>query len=315
MKTKILLTAFAGILLAAFALGATGTVQLAGDEIAKTGQDRLIGVFITTESLDLFDFEGYMLDHADTLPSGGEISGADAAAYQNRLYATLVLTGGRPQYVFDGVDGICFFSASYTDTAGTYTGVSGDDAVSDGHTALRSTDAGEDLSLEGTIYASTSGGPPLFYTNPVYQTESGEVYAVSGQGMSYGGTITSGMSGTHTLSETQTVTVDGESKTVRSDVAITFSYMDPPTNISVVQLDSAHHAVSVQEYAPGSLPDSLVTEPNTAYLLVETRRKAADGTESVTRELAQPQDTDLFAFFCREDGICVKQYCSLEWAA
>ena len=318
MKTKIAVIIFACILLLSFTLGAAGNLPLAQDEVIRSGNDRLIGVLITTESLDLFDFEGYLRDHPDQLLGGGEISGSDKSAYENRLYATLVndpLSGGRPQYKFEGIDGICFFCASYTDTAGTYTGVSGDEAVSDGHTSIRSTDAGDDLSLEGTIYISTSGGPPLFYTNPVYQTASGEVYAVSGQGTSYGGSVTSGISGSHALNETQTVTVDGESKTVRSDITMTFAYKDPPTRIRIVQMDAGHNAVSSQEFAPDHLPDTLTTEPDTAYLLVETYATAPDGTETVTRELLQPEEDTLSAFSCREDGICVKQQCSLQWAA
>lgn len=50
--------------------------------------DRLIGVYVTLEPLDLFDFEAYFNDHAkELLAGGGEIGPEDAAAYGGRLYA------------------------------------------------------------------------------------------------------------------------------------------------------------------------------------------------------------------------------------
>ena len=92
-----------------------------------------------------------------------------------------------------------------------------------------------------------------------------------------------------------------------------FVFMDIPTSVSVIQLDRDNNIASAQEYAPGNLPPSITVESNTEYIIVETRTSATDGTETVTRELFQSDDNTLFAFSCRDDGICFKQYCDITW--
>ena len=94
MKNKIGIIILACVLVVSFILGVTGAVTFAKDEPADntdgTSKDRLIGVFITTEHLDLFDFESYFQDNANKVMSGGEISSSDSAPYQGKLYAILV---------------------------------------------------------------------------------------------------------------------------------------------------------------------------------------------------------------------------------
>lgn len=322
MKAKITLIVLTCALLLSFVLGATGTITLAKDDVATPSKDRLIGVFITMEPLELFDRESYINDNVGELLSGGNISETDSSDCQKKFYASLVErsytnpdtgeTSTTKEYVFDGVDGFSYFRANYTDSSSTYSLSSSNGAISDGNVAVNSTDVGESISLEGTIYVSTSAGHITFYFNPIYQTASGEVYAVSGQGMSFGEYM-AGASGSQAISEEQTVVNDGKSETISTDVKVNFVFMDIPTSVSVIQLDRDNNIASAQEYAPGNLPPSITVESNTEYIIVETRTSATDGTETVTRELFQSDDNTLFAFSCRDDGICFKQYCDITW--
>ncbi|MEG2037887.1 MAG: hypothetical protein RRZ93_07845, partial [Ruthenibacterium sp.] len=108
-------------LLAALALSVLTGCQLAREDGGEVGGDRLIGLFVTREHLDLFDLEGY-LNHNVSGFSGGELQlGGNSAAYEGRLYATLrerTLTDGESGrelveeiFVFDGVEGISYFAA------------------------------------------------------------------------------------------------------------------------------------------------------------------------------------------------------------
>ena len=83
-------------------------------DASAASRDRLIGVYITTEYIDLFDLEGYIGANASAL-SGGSIGEADAAQYNGRLYAELV----DERYVFPGVDGFAFFMATTEHEYGT----------------------------------------------------------------------------------------------------------------------------------------------------------------------------------------------------
>lgn len=324
MKTKMIIIILACVLLACFTLGVTDVVRMAntamGEEHVK---DRLIGVFVTTEYLDLFDADGYFNDHANSILSGGEISEAESAEYQGKRYATLSeksytseetgKTFTTKEYAFEGLEGFSYFSALYTDGTSTYQGGSGDEAISDGHIAINSTDAGDSISLEGTIYISATGGPTLFYYNPVYQTAQGDVYTMAGQGMSYGDEITSGMSGSHEMKEETTATFADKTESIGSTIKVTVCFMDEPKSVTLVQFDSENNVLSRKEYMPGKLPDRLTAESGAEYIIVETVSSNTELKDTITRELYQLGDETLFAFYCRDDGICVKQYCGIDW--
>lgn len=309
---------FACVILAFFTLGLTDVLHMAGiatgEEVEK---DRLVGVFITKEHLDLFDAESYFRDHTDQLLAGGQINGWEQD--QGRLYATLVSTPHtgetrpRQEYVFEGVEGIRYFFARYTDEAGSYYGSSGDEAISDGNTALLSTDKGDSITLEGTVYVSAAAGPAAFYYNPVYQTAQGDVYTVTGSGMSCGGELSSGMSGSHEIKEESTSAVDDETSTAASRVKITVCYMDTPESVAVIQFDQDNRVLSREEYPCGELPESLRVKPGTEYLVTETNLKDGSGEKILARELYQPGEESFYAFYCRDDGICVKQSCGIDW--
>lgn len=328
MKNKIGMIILACVLAVSFVLGATGAVTFATDEptdnTGDASKDRLIGVFITTEYLDLFDSESYVKDNADKVLSGGELGSSDSAQYQGKLYAILVdepytdpetgETATTKKFVFDGIEGISYFAARYTDENGTqYLGAGDDDAISDAHTGLHYTDAGDGIDMKGTIYVSVSKGSDVFYYNPVYQTASGEVYLVSGQGVSCGGELSAGMSGSQALKEEQTVTIDGKSETVSSSIEVSICFMDTPIGTSILQFDRDGSIVAREDYAAGALPAEITASPDTEYIIAETHMSSADGKETVTRELFRQDDESLYAFFCREDGICIKQYCSIAW--
>lgn len=326
MKNSRIIAIFACVMLAIFILGLTDVLHMAELETGEeTEKDRLIGVFITKEHLDLFDAEGYFRDYADQILAGGKLDEREQEKYQGRLYATLVESrytseeSGEArsiqEYVFEGIDGICYFIAKYADEAGSYHGSSGDEAISDGHVEIFSTDEGDNISLEGTIYLSAAKGPATFYYNPVYQTGQGDVYTVTGAGMSYGDGISFGMSGSWEIKEESTSAVADETSAAASRVKITVCYIDTPERLAVIQFNEDGQVLSREEYLCGELPESLRVEPGTEYLVVETRSKDSNAGESITRELFQPEDEGISAFYCRSDGICVKQFCSVDWIA
>lgn len=194
-----------------------------------------------------------------------------------------------------------------------YWRIGGDDAISDVDTNFNSTDAGDSIDMKGTIYVSASKGFNVFYYNPVYQTATGEVYLMSGQSMSHGGELSTGMSSSQALKEEQTVTIDGESTTISSNIEVSTCFMDTPIGAGVIQFDEDGSIISREDYAAGDLPFKITTSSDTEYIIVETHMRSGDGKETVARELFQPDDESLFAFSCRDDGICIKQYCNIVW--
>lgn len=67
---------------------------LTGSQLAQENagtniyEDRLVGVLVTTEYLDLFDFENYLGDNIKGFSGGEIVVDGDTQKYQGRLYAT-----------------------------------------------------------------------------------------------------------------------------------------------------------------------------------------------------------------------------------
>lgn len=302
------------VLLAALLLSLTGC-QLAQPDSAAQGQDRLVGMLVTEEALDLFDFEAYVQDHAGQLVHGGELTEADMQPYEGRLYATLTSktlysddgsTAQTREYVFEGVNGISCFAAAVpaTETETSYLATISDAALSDGQMNLSYTDAGYDIDLTATIYVSPQSYM-TFYFNPVYQTPDGQVYAVSGSCIS--SDLTSGEV-SHTLEEESTLTENGASTGQRTSVKISIAAMDPPETIVLLQMDESAQVLSQETYSPEALPEEWTLDAETAYLIAETHSGSR-----VTRELLDRDAEALKTFRCREDGVCVEQYTALIW--
>jgi len=73
-----------------FMLFAFSSCQLAREDMgASAGGDKLAGVFITAEYIDLFDMEGYLNDNLKSFQGGTVIAGGNTQKYQGRLYATV----------------------------------------------------------------------------------------------------------------------------------------------------------------------------------------------------------------------------------
>jgi hypothetical protein len=213
MKRRfIILSCF---LVLAFIIGLTDISLAARTENSRgeTENDKLIGVYITTEYLDLFDYTGYLRDNYENA-NGKIIMEGNNDSYQGRLYAKLIEktiinedgseTAARPEYVFEGVEGFPYYCYNTVDEHGSCSTIKGDEAVSDGHNYVGSTDEGSSVTLEGIIYMSPRKIIGPYYLNPVYQTEDGRIYMVSGSGTSMSGDNTEGSSCSQSLDESKT---------------------------------------------------------------------------------------------------------------
>ena len=306
MNRKISILILAMLLL----LTSLGGCQLAQPD-AGAESDRLVGVYITREHLDLFDLEGYLNDNPELL-TGGEIQ-LDGApdAYSGRLYATVqtgTLTSDEGEryedreYVFEGVDGIPMFFARCTDSAGnSYWASFQGDGVSDGSWNL-----GDKIELSGTIYVT--GRRADFYFNPVYQSADGSVYLTAGQGTS--GDLAGASSFSHALSESRTVTEqDGETRTEETHVEVTIQGMCPPEQVTVLQMGADGVLLQRDSWTPADLPDSIEPGAETAYLIVETQ----DADKKITRALYERGEEFLRTYLLGADGICLPRDVQLDW--
>lgn len=318
------------LVLLALGLFALTGCQLAREDAgpsAATARDRLIGVWITTEALDLFDAQGYLSDPISDIAHGKTIlldASAQGNARQGKLYATLATQPGEKkaagdadavaEYTFDG--GIRYFAATMTDpnTGDTFIESSLDDGLCDAHLAISTGDEDDTLSLSGTVYLRPESGLS-YYLNPVYQEgAAGRVYATAGSGISLRGVQGEGAVYAQTLEDSVTVTKGASVKTQRATVEIAFATLIAPERIAIAQFDASGVRLARTQYAPDALPERITPVQGAAYLVLEIWKTGPDGQPIATRTLHSPSDAALEVFTCRPDGLCIKRQVALSWA-
>ncbi len=320
MKTKILISITATVLLAAFILGATGKIDLAQqkENNLRNTSDRLIGVMLTKESLHLFDFESYFNDNAaDIINGNNRIDNTDG--YEQRIYAelkdvasTVEETGETvytKEYVFPDVDGFYIYSATVQDENGSYETNISSKGLSDVKSSSHYKDDGEEQTLEATVYTTADSDLYTVYANPIYQTENGEVYLVEGTGTAGQGGIT------QTLKETATFEEDGEKRSYTAEIIIHREQIDAVREITVSQFTAEHEKISADTYAVENLPETITATAQTAYLLVSEKTVCASEDVANTYRLVQPTDEFLEVFKADSQGICEKVPIEILWSA
>jgi hypothetical protein len=187
-----------------------------------------------------------------------------------------------------------------------------DEAISDSHVNVNYGDYESGKSMKGTIYVVPTGRITYFF-NPVYQSSDGDVYLTSGQGMTSSGTAGDMFAMSQTIENTGTVTENGVTKTDRVSIEMSVTTMFAPEKIVILQMDGNGGLVSRTEYAPDAMPDSLTPEPGTAFLIAETRKRGAEGSETVTRDIYGDDVENLETYYARDDSVCVKHATQFNW--
>lgn len=319
MKNKIICIILAIVTMVAF----TGC-QLAHEDLAQAKiNDRLIGVFVSYEYIDLFDIEGYLNDNIGKLANGSEIEidGANSQ-YNNRLYATLVeeeltTTDGEKytkyKYVFEGVDGISMFSPSITEpvTGDSYSSSSSDNGISDLKYNVKVGDNEKGIELEGTVYIA-SGMSMTLFTNPVYQSNDGKVYLLSGEGFS-SENIDEGEFFTSTMDDSTSITDNKITTTYTASIKLSIATMNPTEKVGIYQMDSENNIITKNEYLPGKVPEEIVPDKSCEYFIVESHKRTFNGEKQVERQLFSKKDDSLYYLKKGDNSALYKILATILW--
>lgn len=301
----------------------TSMLLLTGCQLAKPQaapktpvSDRLAGVLVTREHLDLFDMEGYLNDHLNECTTGDHVI-TDTSGYEGRIYGKLIPTGqledGAVKYEvsFPDVEGYFLVelrvsaSGIWEEGEEYYWNTTGNGGFYDLKSGFTATDDGEKTDLEMTL-AYWQDGPVTMFVNPVYQTDSGEIYVTSGSGLT--GDLTAGGEMTQTLTNDVTAAVDGVSRSATSTVRVHAVHALLTQELRLIQMDENHQVISEKAYGIGTFPEELTPEQNTAYLIAEI----SDG-ESVKRSIFQPGDENI-PYFVAQGDLAVPEGIRLHWS-
>lgn len=317
MKYKIMT---AGILIAAFIMGLFGVEFVAKAQAQEA--DRLVGVYVTTEYLDLFDMDAYFNDNIEEIMRGGEISHEETAEYQGRLYAKMI---DETETTDDGetftvrnyefpVEGSGFFATRVEENGESYRRSIVCGSLSDVNTHYTATDSGEDVALSGKLYCSTAGGDVECYFNPVYQAADGNVYLTSGSGYHFTGSQDEGGVYSQKIEEKHTVTVNDEKIEESISAEISIEGIHPTDTVKVMQYDKDGKLIDEMKYAADELPESITVDDKTEYIIAECVRTAHNGDKLKDRQILDKDDkTPIKAYQELENGFCQEKQTQVEW--
>ena len=264
------------------AFTASGCTLAVPDAETDGSGDRLIGAFITSEYLDLYDMESYLSDHASTLMSNSSITIGNDSRYRGKLVATVDKEGAAYssewKISFGNIKGEYVLMPVTTDENGeSVVGNLCSDGVGEPHLNYTVTDEGEEQDISVTIYQQTSKEQKTYYVNPVYQTENGNIYAITGNGYANGTPSEEGNTMAATITGESQEVENGKIKKDTCKVAVQFANMYKPVRIIIYQMDEANQVLKQTAYDPSQVPDTLKVEPGTAYILEEIRKEDLSG--------------------------------------
>lgn len=253
--------------------------------------DRLVGVYITENYIDSFDFEAYVQDNASSLSGGsGEISREDAAKYTRRIYAEI--TDGKTSFP---IEGIAFIAARYEKDGESYTGSDYGDKLADVHLSINVSDDMETTVLTGKLFADSGAGRMSAYCNPVYQQADGRVYLVPGEGVSANmGSMT------HSLSESCESAKKGE-RGYGMDITLEVEGRRPSEKLAVLLYSAEGALLSRTEYAPEEMPEEIAAE-GAAWAVFEDYTADYSGEPQVIRQLIAAGSDEGFLSLHLEPG-------------
>lgn len=252
--------------------------------------DRLVGVYITENYIDSFDFEAYVQDNASSLSGGGEISREDAAKYTRRIYAEI--TDGKTSFP---IEGIAFIAARYEKDGESYNGSDYGDKLADVHLSINVSDDMETTVLTGKLFADSGAGHMSAYCNPVYQQADGRVYLVPGEGVSANmGSMT------HSLSESCESAKKGE-RGYGMDITLEVEGRRPSEKLAVLLYSAEGALLSRTEYTPEEMPEEISAE-GAAWAVFEDYTADYSGEPQVIRQLIAAGSDEGFLSLHLEPG-------------
>lgn len=287
--------------------------RLATDEVNDNGlvnPDKLVGVVVTTEHLDLFDIEAFLKDNPQAL-KGGSI-GSVGPEYQNRIYAQEEIENSTTEdgvpcttvyYNFDHMEGIKLL-AYQTKTVLEDGSVLSETTVCSNTEGIYEARMGNEMN-EGTIFVP-EGEEAAFFTNPVYQDSDGRLYLLAGTGISM-----QEMQGSmwQTITEKRTESENGqETASEEYGFKICVTAVTVTERVAIIQMSGDNTMLGRQEFDPNEMPEELAPTEGCAYILVE--EYAGD---EISRTMIEPDDRYITVYVKSDQPYCVARGTEILW--
>ena len=250
--------------------------------------DCLIGVYITTEYVDLFDAESLNNLKGNTLLTPDDTG-------NQRLWGEFT----ENELVFPGITGMALanlYQNPDESDSGYWTTLAGI-GINHIHSSYKTTDTTDEREITASIYYSHTAGEPVFYFNPIYQTSDGRVYLLSGQGMSMTGHPGAEMS--QKMDNSVTAGPKGEETGYRASFEVTIRCVEVPESVTLLHMSADHRILKEDTYLPDQMPEEITPQKEAAYLLIETKLPSG-----ISITIQQPGNNPIETLVATDNGIC-----------
>ena len=152
-----------------------------------------------------------------------------------------------------------------------------------------------ELNINAYLIPGTAEESNTIYMNPIYMTSDDRVYTVVGSSASLGkGFDSFGASVGRTLKETEKLKWIDSVVKVDVNVTLDVSLAKEPVRIWLSQMDSSHNLVKKEEYVAGQLPEELIAEEQTEYIMVIMEQIGENGETELNREICSWDGTTTY---------------------
>lgn len=280
-----------------------GGCALAREELENPRQDRMVGIFLTTEYLRMEEPEIGMSRNGEFYIENS----------QTQIEGTLGDFSDESFLQFEGVEGYGIYSIRmYSERDKGYSSVFFCDEIF-GDLHLASVNTGE--KIEATVYVGENG-PRLLYFNPVYQREDGTIYLRQGTGLSWDGFADGAAmsrSGTESVSEGK----KGEETVESFEYTIRIEQKTEPQDTELLFLDGENQVLERREESRirKSLEEEGVLEvpQGTEYLLLVQSGKAQGQEAEEKRSLCNRGEEHLEFLLPGTDGFLEAVQLQILW--
>lgn len=268
-------------------LSLSGCSLALAEALPGPGQDRLAGIFVTTDYILLGEPEIQVNNQ-------GEITIKETT---EKIYGTLNKENDstQPPIVFPGLEGYGFYCLEFPEKDFGSTGIaitgngSGEHMVNyytgdDLFTDLHFSSTNEEEYAEGSLYTSPDTRL-VYYFNPVYQQKDGQIYLLPGTGISTDSFV-DGQRYSHDTSQSISRNTDGKEETRSYRFKINIVAADPLIDTELLFMSEDHQllrsltAAQLDALFEKELPQLELTS-DIAYLIL--RQKTKDSGESTHR--------------------------------
>lgn len=301
---------FALVLVAVMLTGCSMATDATLPREGTISGDLLVGVLITLESkTESTEDLVTVIPMWNQESTGMELPIHDISNQGVRLYAQPVEEGNHVNYEFpegSGIPLMVYLVMGETEEECYWSGDEGMGlcGVSRG---VATSDSGTRVETSATMYVDENAVDLYFSLNPVYQTASGEVYAL--------GTFPVGLHavsmGGCAQSISQTIETEvGQTAVTGGTVTLNLETVKLPDRYVVLQMDENSQVLVREAYSPGEMPETLTPEAGTACIILESWQG-----ETVERTVCSPDDSHWQMEYLSpyRYGICILNTVEILW--